>query len=556
MLKLARLFIKLLSIHGNAKAIFFVFISLSVLVAISEIALISLVAELFSDDSESTFSNIVLAFSNFGISGGVLIIIVAIAVFILRIFLITWTGKITFTSGARLISFIFNQLIHKNLNYFGQDDKSRHVAFLVSKIELVIHTLVLPFLNLASGGIISLIFLLFISYISPSLSLLAACVALIAYGIPVLISKNILKRVSTILSLDVASQVHNIKTSFEGFRDIKIWGIESYFIKQVNEKSSNVANARKTSFIWSLVPRSVIEAIIFISIGIFLVFSSNLELSNQSNVVFITFFLALLKVLPSFQQTYYSWQNLRAGSDVSSELEEYFNNNYSAIKKNTRKIEPFDSLRLNNVTFSYSNNKNILENFSFKINKNEKIAIFGESGCGKSTLLDIIAGIYTPQKGDIYINDELIGVDYLNPYISYISQEPFLFDMSIKENVTLSFATGSEIDYERLKEVLKISGVKKYMDENNISIEYLIGEGGASLSGGQAQRIAIARALYSSKELILLDEAASALDSTTRDLIISELLNLEVAIMLITHDENIFKKFPKRLNFKTKLYEN
>ena len=269
MLKLARLFIKLLSIHGNAKAIFFVFISLSVLVAISEIALISLVAELFSDDSESTFSNIVLAFSNFGISGGVLIIIVAVVVFILRIFLITLTGKITFTSGARLISFIFNQLIHKNLNYFGQDDKSRHVAFLVSKIELVIHTLVLPFLNLASGGIISLILLLFISYISPSLSLLAACVALIAYGIPVLISKNILKRVSTILSLDVASQVHNIKTSFEGFRDIKIWGIESYFIKQVNEKSSNVANARKTSFVWSLVPRSVIEAIIFISIGIF-----------------------------------------------------------------------------------------------------------------------------------------------------------------------------------------------------------------------------------------------------------------------------------------------
>ena len=85
----------------------------------------------------------------------------------------------------------------------------------------MIHTLVLPFLNLASGGIISLIFLLFISYISPSLSLLAACVALIAYGIPVLISKNILKRVSTILSLDVASQVHNIKTSFEDLEILK-----------------------------------------------------------------------------------------------------------------------------------------------------------------------------------------------------------------------------------------------------------------------------------------------------------------------------------------------
>ena len=128
--------------------------------------------------------------------------------------------------------------------------------------------------------------------------------------------------------------------------------------------------------------------------------------------------------------------------------------------------------------------------------------------------------------------------------------------MSIKDNITLQFATKKEVNQEKLNNALIQSGVKKYMKENNISVDYIIGESGSMLSGGQAQRIAIARALYSNKEILLLDEAASALDSQTRDYIINELLALDISVLIITHDENIYKKFPKRMNFKTKKYEN
>ena len=556
MLKLLKLFNKLLSLsYSFTKLIIFLFISLSVIVAFSEIALVSLVADLFANLADKNSPSLTQKYLPFPVSGGVIIIFVAVIVFLLRVLLINLTARMTFKTGANLIIFIYETLIYQDLSYFGKDDKSRHIAFLISKVEIVIQTLLLPILNLISASIISFIFLIYIAYISPSLSLAAFFVIILAYGFPVLLSKRALAKVSRVLSIDMASQVHNIKVTFEGIRDIKIWNIKEYFIKNVNEKSINIANAKKTNFVWSLVPRSVIEAIIFISIGLYLIYSSDSSVSIESNTILITFFLALLKVLPSFQQAYYSWQNLRAGFDISSELERYFNIARPNKIISTSNIS-FSSIKFENIDFSYKDGSKLFKNFNFDLKKGQKLAIFGESGCGKSTFLDLIAGINRPDSGEILLNDKILNASNLNPHISYISQDPFLFDMSIIDNVTLSFANGINVNYEKLEEALIKSGVRKYMDENELSLDYIIGENGSSLSGGQAQRIAIARALYSNKELILLDEALSALDSTTRDSIINELLELEVAIILITHDEDIYKTFPLKMNFKTKLYEN
>lgn len=556
MIKLFRLFWQLLSLSGNAKFIFTCFVLLSVTVAFSEIVLISLVAEFLADRAKDSNLSLILSRMPAFISEGYIVIFVAILALILKLFLIRWTARITFNTGALLMAYVYEVLINQKLNYFGKNDKSRHIAFLASKVDVVIHTLVLPNLNLASGGIISIIFLIFISYTSPALAFIASIIGLMAYGIPILISTNIFNRVAKILSLDVSEQVHYIKTGFQGLRDIKIWNIEDHFVENIKNKSLNIAKARRTSFIWSLVPRSLIEAAIFIVIGIFLLNSSNFTSSGDEIFIYVTFFLALLKVLPSFQQVYYSWQNLRAGLAVSSELDEYFNIS-KVIKKDLPKYDdPFKSIELQNIDFSYIKGKKILNDFSLVVEKGEKIAIYGESGSGKSTLLDLIANIHQPQAGKIFINNQLIEQGSLNPFVAYISQDPFLFDMSIKDNVTLSFANNIPINHERLNDALIKSGVQQFMDSNKYKLDYIVGEGGSALSGGQAQRIAIARALYSDKQILLLDEASSALDSSTRDFIINGLLNLDITIILITHDYDVYNIFPKKINFKTKLYEN
>ena len=338
-----------------------------------------------------------------------------------------------------------------------------------------------------------------------------------------------------------------MKTGFEGFNDLKIWKLEEFFSNQVGLKSENISKAKTTNYVWSLVPRSLIETSVFITIGIFLILVSNFDLLSNNSIVVVTFFLALLKVLPSFQQTYYSWQSLRAGFEIGNEMKAYLELKKPEIKEYNWP-ESFESLEIKNINFSYENETKIFENFSLKVLKGDKVAIFGKSGVGKSTLLNLISGVNKPQKGIILINETEINQNQVNPYISYILQKPFLFDLSIEENITLSFAKRKKIDQEKLKKALLLSGVQDYIDEKNLSLDYIVGENGGNLSGGQAQRIAIARALYSEKDLILLDEAASALDNLAKDFVIKNLLNLKETIILITHDKEIYDSFPIQIN--------
>ena len=273
MTNIVNLFRNLFFIKKSYFYLFLFLIFLSVLVAFTEIILIGLVAEfLIQNESLGVYSKqLQYIFDNF--NEGLVIIIIALFVLFTKFLLIRNTAQVSFSLGARLISVIFDKLIYQNLNFFQKDDKSRHIAFLVSKIELVIHSIVLPLLNFSSGLVISFIYLIFLSYVSLKLFSVVLIVVLIAYGLPLLFSKNILKKVAKTLSSDVSRQVHFVKTGFEGFNDLKIWKLEDFFSNQVGLKSENISKAKTTNYVWSLVPRSLIETSVFITIGIFFNFS-------------------------------------------------------------------------------------------------------------------------------------------------------------------------------------------------------------------------------------------------------------------------------------------
>ena len=276
MISLAQTFKNLLFLNKGTSILFIFLIFLSVLVAFSEIFLVGLVAEFLTQTGSDDFAYLLnIFFSSF--SEGMSIIVIACFVLILRLLLIRNTAKITFGLGAKLVSYIFNKLIFQKIDFFGKDEKSKHIAFLASKVEIIIQSLILPFLNFSSGLIISIIFLIFLSYISLYLSLMIFFVVILAYGIPIVLSKNILKKVSKTLSKDVATQVHYVKTGFEGFKDLKIWNMEDFFSSQVKISSKNIATAKTISYIWSLVPRSLIEASLFIAVGIFLLLASDVD---------------------------------------------------------------------------------------------------------------------------------------------------------------------------------------------------------------------------------------------------------------------------------------
>ena len=187
-----------------------------------------------------------------------------------------------------------------------------------------------------------------------------------------------------------------------------------------------------------------------------------------------------------------------------------------------------------------------MENFSISIQKNKIIGISGKSGSGKSTLVDILTGLLKPDKGHILIDDKFdINDGNLLSWqkkIGYVSQNVFLLDDTIVNNIGFGLSD-EKIDFSKVYQVLKDVRLYDYFDSQKNKFQTIVGERGVRLSGGQAQRIGIARELYSDPELMVFDESTSALDFNTEDQILDCIKNLskDITFILVSHRENTLK---------------
>ena len=183
-------------------------------------------------------------------------------------------------------------------------------------------------------------------------------------------------------------------------------------------------------------------------------------------------------------------------------------------------------IELKNVSFEYENTA-IFENLSLLVAEGEKIGIIGESGCGKSTLLKLMAGLYVPSSGEITV-DGVSRPDEIIKKVSVVMQSPMLLPLSIIDNITM----GHEYEKEKIDKIIESSNLKKWIDSLPEGLDTYLGDRADELSGGQAQRIAIARAMFKDAKILLLDEPTSALDGENAASVLE-------AISHFTHDKTV-----------------
>jgi ABC-type multidrug transport system fused ATPase/permease subunit len=196
-----------------------------------------------------------------------------------------------------------------------------------------------------------------------------------------------------------------------------------------------------------------------------------------------------------------------------------------------------ESIKFDNVSFSYPGRLKTLENINLEIRKGKMTALVGESGSGKSTITDLVLGLQIPDKGYIAIDGvpfSDINQNSFREKIGYVPQDPLLFHTSIRDNLLWSFETASETD---LWHALRLANAERFVKDLPEGIDTLVGDRGARLSGGQRQRIALARALLRKPELLILDEATSALDSESEHLIQESINRIaeETSILIVAH---------------------
>jgi len=194
------------------------------------------------------------------------------------------------------------------------------------------------------------------------------------------------------------------------------------------------------------------------------------------------------------------------------------NKQHEIDKKKAQKIRFEHSLELSNVCYRYANSEsNAIDKVSLEIPKNSSFAIVGESGAGKSTLVDILLGLLPIKIGSIRCDDIEIATNsdfFLSSMVGYVPQQVSLLDATIKENIAFGVESGN-IDEVALNRALSIAQLEMLIAELPDGVNTEIGEKGSKLSGGQCQRIGIARALYRDPEILIMDEATNALDAAT-----------------------------------------
>lgn len=197
------------------------------------------------------------------------------------------------------------------------------------------------------------------------------------------------------------------------------------------------------------------------------------------------------------------------------------------------------------VFFKHENKSSFLfRNINLKIPLNKIIGIFGESGSGKTTLIDLLIGFLKPNKGVIFADGKNIN-KYLRSWqnnIGYVQQFSYFIEDSIKNNITLG-SKNKSLDVDKINECLKIVDLYKIIEKLPKNLETRISELGNNFSGGQRQRLSIARALYKDPSILVLDEATNSLDDYSENIIIKNIIKSKKkrTIFIVTHKEKLKK---------------
>ena len=261
---------------------------------------------------------------------------------------------------------------------------------------------------------------------------------------------------------------------------------------------------------------------------------------------YMIFLIALPKIYTPLTTEFALMDQLRYLYDSIDHLYDLSRSEKLSEGNKTLPVKKYD-VEFKNVTFAYDGKNNVLQNMSFKAEMNKMTALVGHSGCGKSTVLQLISRFYDNQSGSIQIGGEdskNLPYSQLLDMISIVFQESYLFNDTIKNNMKLAKSNASD---EEIIAAAKKAGCHEWITSLENGYDTVIGESGSSVSGGERQRISVARAILKDAPIILLDEATASLDIENESLVqqsINELVKGKT-IIIVAHHLNTIKNADK-----------
>ena len=346
----------------------------------------------------------------------------------------------------------------------------------------------------------------------------APLIALIVY-----IAGKRLKKLATRIQTAMGDVTHIASEAVDGHVEIKSFNAEEYENRRFFQANASNKNQNLKLEATGNLATPIIQILVSISLSLVAYFALGSQLGISLDAeTFVAFFTAAgLMAKPIRQLSNVNiiiQKGLAAANEIFEQLDQQNEDNSGNLE-----TKILGNIEFKNVSFSYDTGGLIIDNISFKIARNETVAIVGKSGSGKSTIANLIPRFYNHSDGEVLIDGISVNdysLKHLRSSISIVNQSPSLFNDTIAKNIAYG---DDSIDSQKLIESAKQAGCFDFIEQLPEGFESEIGDDGVLLSGGQRQRLAIARAFYKDSPIIILDEATSSLD-TESELIVQEAL--------------------------------
>ncbi|MWJ27517.1 ATP-binding cassette domain-containing protein [Halomonas sp. ZH2S] len=455
--------------------------------------------------------------------------------------------------GAELSSRLYHYYLHQPWLFHSSQNTSGLVNKVSAEVQRVTTKIINPAMELNAKSIMVTLMTLAIFLYNPVVAISGLVIFIGAY----LLLYQTVRRFLTIHGKRVSeAQSKRFKLMSEGFggiKDLLLLHRQAGFTSRFEKASNRIARGQGVTQGLSEAPRYAIELVAFGSLILLVLYLLNLYEGNLGAILpaLSIYALAGFKMLPGFQKIYTSITKIRGNLAAYDTIREDLIASRCESKKGYAAIEaqpdaritpwvPRREIKLQDVVFDYPGTRALaLDGLTLTIPVNQMVGLVGASGSGKSTAVDLLLGLVEPQKGQILIDDVPLTQENLRHWqagIGFVPQQIFLSDASILENVAFAIDR-KDIDVERVKEALHMAQLDDLIEKFPEGLETRIGERGVQISGGQRQRLGIARALYQQARVLVFDEATSALDGITERRVMEDIQRFsgQMTVVLIAH---------------------
>lgn len=460
----------------------------------------------------------------------------------------------------KLTQKLFAGYLDKDYQWHLNADSTDKLKKVVSETNFVVIGIVSQLINILAYAILSCSIVLVLFLINPSTALFASVTLLLFYAVVATTIKKWLAKLGEERLQANSRRYKVIKDGFGAIDAIKTFGLESQYYDSFSVSAKNYAQTITKSTVMKHAPRYCLE-ILALSLFLFLLWVVSDNASKEASLAIAgAYAFAGYRLLPYVQQVYGGISQVIFHRSALDEIcEEVRSIRYSSFNKLGSKpldLRLIETLTVSGLFYTHENESApLLDDLDFEIKRNELIGISGPSGSGKSTLASIFAGLRRADGGLFKLDGTIVSLERycdIRRAVGYIPQKVYLTDDSIAENIAFGLRA-DQIDVAWIEQVCKLARIDRSFRMNEFDFIWQpVGENGSRLSGGQIQRIGLARALYKKPDILILDEFTNGLDRAVEREILDNLERLKshLPIILISHKIENFKNCDRTYELK------